>query len=1172
MHGEFIGCERLTAMYTLLNTTWCSSLPAHSLFIGTTRMFSRTPLLLLTKAVIFLLCCLGNVHGITEYYVKPTEFDNTSCPGEPCHTLNHFASNTHYAWSGVVVRFLPGNHSLNQSLYISSSSNLHLTSFEPVTSIQNLSVIIHCPGMGNLYFYNVSNVTIHGLSFYHYGIPLQSPFMTPSALYFRNVANFCIDYIKIQSWFKTIRIRNGFGRSVISHSEFSDLDCRVSAHAIDNHLTISKSTFKRSGLFIHLKNVKSNIQISDSIFTSSRWMAIYVYASQSTVVAHIRNSLVTGGMRCALYFKLLQNLSGLQVTIKNSIITNNIVSENFEGGAGMTVYKAAVEQDPIIIITNVSFLSNEKYGIMRSAIIALYYANHVTFTDCKFYGNRGTAIGAYMSTFNMNGYNSFINNSATEGGAIALLDHSSMRIQNNAEILFQSNYADIVGGAIFVHTIPTFDIVLLSQKCPVLLSANITLTFTNNTGRDGGDVIYTRKAYTCESQEFSLWHMVANYKLVHDGMNIRVDRIGNDPFSILSSDPMQACFCTNGTPNCTAAFIIMTKYPGEAFNIPAVVVGENFGTVTGSVRSKFLPLDKNRAAPNLEVFQHFQKISRSAGCSELHYTVLSENEKEVMVLTAQDVQYGSLSRSQSNTATELLTYPVYINITLLPCPLGFMLHNSQHRCVCHSQLEEHNIACNISDQTVHRSGYMWLNASFAENTTNRVILHSYCPFDYCKPGEISIKLEDPDSQCAFSRAGILCGGCRKGLSLALGSSQCLSCSNIYLTLLIPFAMAGFVLVFFLTFLNVTVSQGTINGLIFYANILKANEAVFFPPGDTNILTVFISWMNLDLGIETCFIDGLNGYWKTWLQFVFPLYIWGTTATVIIASHYSSTAAKMFGNNSVPVLATLFLLSYTKLLRTIITTFTFTFLNYHDGSRKAVWSYDGNVSYFSVSHTLLFLVAMAFLLFLWLPYTGILLLKQFLQKYTNHKWLRWITKMKPFFDAHFGPFKNKHGYWFGIMLLFRVKLFLVYAITQTNPNIGLLVTAIVGVLVLLRSTVIGNVYKKHYLSILEMSFILNLTLLSLTTLYIRANGGNQAALVYTAAGTAFAQFVAIVFYHVLMKRELRQLIQRWHLKLGPNRTADKKDTESETLNQQEVIRQPTHSIIALHELREPLLTN
>ena len=79
-------------------------LPVHTLFIGT-KMGYHTPLLLLTKVVILLLYCLSDVHGITEYYIKPTEFDNVSCPREPCHTLNYFASSTHNTWSGVVWRF-----------------------------------------------------------------------------------------------------------------------------------------------------------------------------------------------------------------------------------------------------------------------------------------------------------------------------------------------------------------------------------------------------------------------------------------------------------------------------------------------------------------------------------------------------------------------------------------------------------------------------------------------------------------------------------------------------------------------------------------------------------------------------------------------------------------------------------------------------------------------------------------------------------------------------------------------------------------------------------------------------------------------------------------------------------------------------------------------------------
>ena len=119
--------------------------------------------------------------------------------------------------------------------------------------------------------------------------------------------------------------------------------------------------------------------------------------------------------------------------------------------------------------------------------------------------------------------------------------------------------------------------------------------------------------------------------------NVHFNPDGKKSFSLLSSDPLRACTCTSGKPECTSVFMNLTKYPGENFNISAVVVGENFGTVTGSVYSNFLPLGKNRAAPKLEELQHFQRVSRSAGCTELQYTVLSENAEEVMVLTAKDV-------------------------------------------------------------------------------------------------------------------------------------------------------------------------------------------------------------------------------------------------------------------------------------------------------------------------------------------------------------------------------------------------------------------------------------------------------------------------------------------------------------------------------------------------------
>ena len=93
----------------------------------------------------------------------------------------------------------------------------------------------------------------------------------------------------------------------------------------------------------------------------------------------------------------------------------------------------------------------------------------------------------------------------------------------------------------------------------------------------------------------------------------------------------------------------------------------------------------------------------------------------------------------------------------------------------------------------------------------------------------------------------------------------------------PFALAGLVLVAAIIFLNTTVSIGTINGLVFYANIVQANQAIFFP--EKSITSVIMSWLNLDVGIKVCSFDGMDAYVKTWLQPVFPIYIW--TMVVVI---------------------------------------------------------------------------------------------------------------------------------------------------------------------------------------------------------------------------------------------------------------------------------------------------
>ena len=113
---------------------------------------------------------------------------------------------------------------------------------------------------------------------------------------------------------------------------------------------------------------------------------------------------------------------------------------------------------------------------------------------------------------------------------------------------------------------------------------------------------------------------------------------------------------------------------------------------------------------------------------------------------------------------------------------------------------------------------MWVNMNKDKN--NSILFSKHCPPDHCEQNNKIIDIAgDPDNQCALNHAGILCGSCKVNYSLAIGSFRCIQCSNnSYLTLFVFFAAAGVLLVIFVLLLNLTVTQGLINGLIFYANI------------------------------------------------------------------------------------------------------------------------------------------------------------------------------------------------------------------------------------------------------------------------------------------------------------------------------------------------------------------
>ena len=628
------------------------------------------------------------------------------------------------------------------------------------------------------------------------------------------------------------------------------------------------------------------------------------------------------------------------------------------------------------------------------------------------------------------------------------------------------------------------------------------LWFKDNTATEEGSVLYGGRLDKCDLNPptpFLNEHGNLSLSIFRAISDFQTNNINT---TLFSSAPFRLCFCQESEPNCTYQPPDISTQRGETFSISIAALDQVNQTIPAMIRSYL----SSHVGTNtyLRRGDPLQQTGRS--CTEIHYQVFSQDEYQELILYAEgpcrDVGEGRKS----------------VNLTFPPCPVGFQL--SQGECICDRQLQSFTTECNIEGRTITRSSNFWMSPHYSENDTYiGLILHPHCPFDYCLMGTRNVSPSDPDSLCAHNRSGILCGACQQNFSLTLGSSRCLKCENAYLGLIIPLALFGIALVVFLFVLKLTVAIGTINGLIFYANVLAVNRSTFFPSGETNVLTIFIAWLNLDLGIETCFYDGMDTYGQVWLQFVFPVYVWMLVGLIILASSVSMRLAKIFGTNPVSVLATLFLFSYGKILHTIITIMCYTILEYPDGSQVTVWLSDSNITYLTSKHIPLFITALIALLFFFFPYTFLLLLGQCLSPLSNFKGFNWLnnTKFKSFMDAYHAPYTAKCRYWTGLLLLVRLGLFLTFAFNALGESsVNLLIISSTTLGLAMWYILVDRVYSNWYLNTLEFSFILNMGILSVATLYIGGTGGSQAAATYLSVSIAFTAFLGILFYHIYLQ--------------------------------------------------------
>ena len=230
------------------------------------------------------------------------------------------------------------------------------------------------------------------------------------------------------------------------------------------------------------------------------------------------------------------------------------------------------------------------------------------------------------------------------------------------------------------------------------------------------------------------------------------------------------------------------------------------------------------------------------------------------------------------------------------------------------------------------------------------------------------------------------------------------------------------------------------------------------------------------------------------------------------------------------IATLFLMSYIKILLTVTNALSMSRLPCND-SILTVWSVDGNIEYGSVKHLILVVFSCGVLV-IGLAYPVLVLCAPLLERYSHkciplHRWNP-TAKFKPLLDAYGGPYKDKYRFWTGMTLMVRLTVTVTYSFTSGGLaviNAYIIITIVVGILTFWSFT--KGVYKNVYLNTLETFYLLNLFFLctvSLATASLESRDYQIATIVsvclsFVACLVTMAMHLWWNFDHKKIKRRL-----------------------------------------------------
>ena len=948
---------------------------------------------------------------------------------------------------------------------------------------------------------------------------------------------------------------------------------------INAQVNISRCTFKDNAgstagamLVLHLNTIKHSQTViyNESVFHSNgnlrkcRGSSIvlimyfhkYTLLNSTSTIHHLlqvinvtfnssQKSIFFEKQQGAIYMAMI-NVKKIPILLKFSNVTFTKSTASTSGSCMLVASYPSTGNHIQVLMEFVKAYNNDVSGntprkCEKSPITfsqaSLFQLLNINFTkingsaenSSNFSYNFGTVIEAIRSDITLEGHIVFHNNTGINGAAILLIGDSVIYLTQGLRANFTNNKALSSGGAIYA-----LGNIFTQTYCSFQVSYNhspynITVLFESNEATTTGNSVYTPNLYNCYIGEE--WF---NYSKAIDFYN----KIFSNGIKDVSTTPVNITLCDLIDHACKLTHEV---YPGETFNISIAAINAA-GNHTYSIVT-ITPVNNTHTRFTqinwwLSERENTQVIKETDDCTLINITIHT-NDSSTLNVSDGAIQF---------TVAELRDSTI-LDIKLKSCPPGFQLDNKTGSCVCSYLLSSKLLGivgytpnCSINTRTFNRPSTTSWVGSVKHNKTSVFLLSLQCPHGYCN-GDLNLSvfhykndgtfeiisndLSTNSSLCLNNREGILCSKCSTvndiNYSVVFGSTECRYCSNWWLWTLVLYAVAGPLLIYFLYVFRLTLTTGTLNGIIFYAQVANAGLLDVLSIKDMQcsqgtrfgmkVALFFLSTLNLNLGFPLCFYHGMSELEKAGFSLLFPLYLLIIIVVLIILSSFSLRLSNRIAHSSVQVLVTVVHLSFTKLLLTIGDIFTPVQL--YSSIKKQptkVWFNDGYIKYGKDSHLVLMIVTSVIVGIFLIPYMLIILTGRLLMKSNKIR-----EYLRPIYEAIHAPYKYNKQYWFTARQLLLIFACILYAMYRGNSFFLAFSIFLPVYFVFVTVQAYLRPFKSKVLNILDLSVMINNGILACTNWYFLMEDCFCTLAVFDTIFVYIMMFtfIVVVFYHIVL---------------------------------------------------------